>query len=208
MREMGWSTVRNRNDGEDARSRRMEGTGLVETDTKRREQSKRRRNGKLSRPLLEAGKGLLVERLDLLKVDRLLSGRWRTAGVSSGVDGSLVGVVLGGLEGSEESRLDVAPSTSVERLLLGPDDVGVGELVDVRGEEVVGEGRDLLDSADDDVVELSVLTFLDEGLVDLTYEGEIEKRGKYVSKKMQGRSEDRVRFLALEGWGKETNRSR
>jgi hypothetical protein len=25
MREMGWSTVRNRNDGEDARSRRMEG---------------------------------------------------------------------------------------------------------------------------------------------------------------------------------------
>lgn len=77
-------------------------------------------------------------------------------------------MVLGSLEGGEQSRLDVAPCSSIERLLLSPDDVGVRELIDVRGKEVVGEGRDLLDSADDDVAELSVLALLGQGLVDLT----------------------------------------
>lgn len=51
---------------------------------------------------------------------------------------------------------------------LAPNDVGVGELVDVGGEEVVREGRDLLDSAEDDVVDTSILTLLKESLVDLS----------------------------------------
>lgn len=102
------------------------------------------------------------------KVNRLLSGSGRTARVPTNVDGSLVGVVFSRLESGVQPRLDIAPRSGVQGLLLSPDNVGVGELVNVRREEVVREGRDLLDSADNDVVEASVLSVLDEGLVNLT----------------------------------------
>ena len=131
------------------------------------EESTKRREGSGGLLLVEVER-LVEEVLDLRQVDRLLSSRGRRGRVPSGVDRGLGLVVLGRLERGEQSRLDVRPRPSVERLLLAPCDVGVGELVDVGREEVVRERRDLLDSAEDNVLDASVLSLLEQSLVDLS----------------------------------------
>ena len=119
-------------------------------------------------PLLGRGKGHLVDHLDLGLVGVLGTGGDGTAGLSAGVDGDLVLVVLSLLQGGDQSRLDIGPSTVVQRLLLSPHQLGVGVLVEVRGEEVVRQRAKLLKSRDRDVVDSLVLSLLQELVVDLT----------------------------------------
>lgn len=77
-------------------------------------------------------------------------------------------VVLGLVEQSLETGLGKAPGTSVEGLLLGPDDgLGVGVLVQVLAELLPREGVELLNTGDGHVVELVVGAVLLESGVDL-----------------------------------------
>ena len=69
--------------------------------------------------------------------------------------------------GGVDARTDITPSTVVEGFLLTPDQVGVGILVEVGGDQVVGERRELFDTTDGDVFETSLFTGLGEGKVDL-----------------------------------------
>jgi hypothetical protein len=78
-------------------------------------------------------------------------------------------VILGLVEQSLDTGLREAPGTSVQRLLLAPDDgLGVGVLVQVLAELLPGEGVELLDTGERDVVDLVVSTVLVQGGVDLS----------------------------------------
>lgn len=91
-----------------------------------------------------------------------------SAGVAASVHDVLAVVVLGLVEKSLDTRLSKAPSTSVERLLLTPDDgLGVGVAVEVLLELLPGEGVELLKTGDGDVVDLVVSAVLVQGGVDL-----------------------------------------
>ena len=138
------------------------------------------------RSLRERGR---EELLDLLLVNRLATGRDRTRGLAAGVQRVLALVVLRLVRGGQDTRADVRPRAVVERLLLTPEDVRVGVLVEMCREldsevscselsimgrvthEIVGEGRDLLEPADHDVVDALVLALLEESVVDLTCNG-------------------------------------
>lgn len=78
-------------------------------------------------------------------------------------------MVLGLVEQGLDTGLREAPGTRVERLLLAPDDrLGVGVLVQVLAELLPGEGVELLDTREGDVVDLVVRAVLVQGSVDLT----------------------------------------
>lgn len=55
----------------------------------------------------------------------------------------------------------------VTHLLLGPDGGGIGVLVEMRRQQVVRQGRNLLDPRNGNVVDLAVFTLLEELEVDL-----------------------------------------
>ena len=57
----------------------------------------------------------------------------RASGVTAGIQGVLALVVLSLVGSGQDTRSDVSPGTIVERLLLTPEEVGVGVLVKVRG---------------------------------------------------------------------------
>ena len=57
----------------------------------------------------------------------------RASGVAAGIQGVLALVVLSLVGSGQDTRSDVSPGTVVERLLLTPEEVGVGVLVKVRG---------------------------------------------------------------------------
>lgn len=129
----------------------------------------------LAHPLLalELALGNRVSHVDklllLLDVRRLLASSDRSAGSTTSVHDVLAVMVLGVVEKSLKTRLGVRPGTSVEGLLLGPDDgLGVGVLVEVLTELLPGEGVELLDTSDGDVVDLVVLAVLEESGIDLT----------------------------------------
>ena len=75
------------------------------------------------------------ELLDLLLVDRLAAGRDGARGLAARVERVLALVVLRLVGRGLDARADVSPRAVVERLLLAPEDVRVGVLVEV--------GRDL-----------------------------------------------------------------
>lgn len=81
-------------------------------------------------------------------------------------------MMLGLAGGGVDARADIAPRAIVERLLLAPEQAGVGVLVEMRRDKVVGEGRDLLDAADRDVLDAAFLTGLEECKIDLTWKQE------------------------------------
>lgn len=77
-------------------------------------------------------------------------------------------VVLCLVEQRLDTRLGVAPGTRVQRLLLGPDDrLGVGVQVEVLAQLFPGEGVELFDAGDGDVVDVVVGAVLVQGGVDL-----------------------------------------
>lgn len=99
----------------------------------------------------------------------LETGSHRRAGVAAGVHDVLAVVVLSVVEQGLNARLSEAPSTGVERLLLGPDDgLGVGVLVKVLLELLPGEGVQLLNAGEGDVVDVVLGTVLVESGPDLT----------------------------------------
>jgi hypothetical protein len=78
-------------------------------------------------------------------------------------------VVVSVVEQGLNARLSEAPGTSVERLLLSPDDgLGVGVLVKVLLELLPGEGVQLLNAGEGDVVDVVLGTVLVESSPDLT----------------------------------------
>lgn len=111
----------------------------------------------------------LEELLLLLGVRRLETSGHRRAGVAASVHDMLAVVVLSVVEQGLNTRLGEAPGTSVERLLLGPDDgLGVGVLVKVLLELLPGEGVQLLNAGEGDVVNVVLGTVLVESSPDLT----------------------------------------
>lgn len=118
--------------------------------------------------VLSHGKSALQKILLLLGVRRLETGGHRRAGVAAGVHHVLAVMVLRAVEQSLDARLSVAPGTSVERLLLRPDDgLGVRVLVEVLAELLPGEGVELLDAGDGNVVDLVVGAVLVKTGIDL-----------------------------------------
>lgn len=99
----------------------------------------------------------------------LETGSHRRAGVAAGVHDVLTVVVVSVVEQGLNARLSEAPGTSVERLLLSPDDgLGVGVLVKVLLELLPGEGVQLLNAGEGDVVDVVLGTVLVESSPDLT----------------------------------------
>ena len=91
------------------------------------------------------------------------------ARVAAGVHDVPAVVVLGLVEQRLDTRLCEAPCTSVERLLLAPDDLlCVGVRVEVLLELLPWEGVELLDTGDGNVLEAAGFTLLDERGVHLT----------------------------------------
>ncbi len=72
------------------------------------------------------------ELLNLLLVDRLAASRDGARGFATRVQRVLALVVHSLVGGSEDAGRNIAPCAVVERLLLAPEDVGVGVLVEVR----------------------------------------------------------------------------
>lgn len=102
-------------------------------------------------------------------MDVLETGGDGCAGVSASVHDVLAVVVIGVVEKSLDTGLNEAPSTGVEGLLLTPDDsLGVGILVKVLLELLPGEGVELLNTGQGNVVDVVILTVLGEGSPDLT----------------------------------------
>ena len=115
------------------------------------------------------GESHLQELLLLLLVHALQTTSDGGARVTASVHDVLAVVVLGLVEQGLNARLRETPGTSVERLLLAPDDgLGVGVLVEVLAELLPGEGVELLDTGEGDVVDLVVGAVLVQGGVDLT----------------------------------------
>ena len=97
------------------------------------------------------------------------TGGHRRAGVAASVHDVFPAVVLSVIEQSLDTGLSEAPGTSVERLLLGPDDrLGVRVLVKVLLQLLPREGVQLLKTGDGDVVNLVIGAVLVEGGPDLT----------------------------------------
>jgi hypothetical protein len=110
----------------------------------------------------------LEEVLLLLGVDVLETSGDRGTGVSASVHNVLASVVLSVVEQSLDTGLSEAPGTSVERLLLAPDDgLGVRVLVEVLLELLPREGVQLLNAGESDVVNVVVRSVLVKGSPDL-----------------------------------------
>jgi hypothetical protein len=122
------------------------------------------------------------EVLDLESVLLLRSGGdRRRRGTTSEVDAT-GGVVLSLAHGRLNTGLNVGPRSVVDRLLLHPVSGRVGVAVEVRGDEVVGEGRELLDTRDGNVLEAALFALGEEGVVNLT-------RAEDVANDLFGRGE-------------------
>ena len=98
------------------------------------------------------GKGAVEEILLLLGVHLLEPRGDRRAGLAARVHDVLAVVVLGMVEQGLDARLNKAPCTCVEGLLLRPDNgLGVGVHVEVLAELVPRERVELLDAGEGDV---------------------------------------------------------
>ena len=101
-------------------------------------------------------------------MDCLATSRDGARRLTSGVQRVLALVVLRLVCRGEDTGADVGPRAIVEGLLLAPDDgLGVGVVVEVVLELLPGEGVELLDAGEGDVVDLVVGAVLVEGGVDL-----------------------------------------
>ena len=119
--------------------------------------------------LLVDGESIVEQVLLLLQVAALETSGDRSARGTASIQDVAAVVVLSSVEQSLNTGLDKAPSTSVERLLLGPDDVlGVRVAVQVLLELSPWEGVELLDTGDSGVANALALTVLGKSSVDLT----------------------------------------
>lgn len=111
---------------------------------------------------------LLEEVLLFLEMDRLQTRGNGSTRVATGVEDVTAVVVLGLVEQSLHTRLNVGPGTSVQGLFLTPDDVtGVGIVVEVLLQLSPREGMQLFDTGDGSVADAIGLTVLGESSVHL-----------------------------------------
>lgn len=115
------------------------------------------------------GKCIFKEFLLFLDVDGLETGSHRRTRGTTSVEDVATVVVLCCVQQRLKTRLGEAPGTSVQRLLLAPDDgLGVGVLVQVLTELLPGEGVELLNTRDGHVVDLVLGAVLVQSRIDLT----------------------------------------
>jgi hypothetical protein len=115
------------------------------------------------------GERHLEQVLLLLLVRVLKTSSDRGAGVTSSIHDVPPVVVLGLVEKSLNPRLGETPCTSVERLLLTPNDVlGVGVRVEVLLQLLPWEGVELFNTGDRDILQATRLALLDKRSIDLT----------------------------------------
>lgn len=76
-------------------------------------------------------------------------------------------VVLCLVGGSVDARADVAPCTVVHWLLLAPEKISVGVLIKVGCQEIIREGRNLLNTADGDILDTLLFTLLEKSVIHL-----------------------------------------
>lgn len=118
--------------------------------------------------ILVNGEGILEELLLFLQVDGLETGGDRSAASTTSVEDVAAIVVLSGVQQGLNAGLGVGPGTSVEGLLLAPNNVlGVGVAVKVLLELSPWEGVQLLNTGDGSVADAVSLTVLGQGGVDL-----------------------------------------
>ncbi|KAI3492962.1 hypothetical protein L1887_42337 [Cichorium endivia] len=113
-------------------------------------------------------KGIAKIRLDLCLVSDLATGGNRGARGSAGEDDNVILVVLGMPAGGPKPRLDIAPGTVVQRLLLAEDQVGVGVLVERLNDRLVVKRRKLLDPADRHVLDVVLAPVVEQRKVGLS----------------------------------------
>ena len=112
---------------------------------------------------------ILQELLLLLKVDSLQTSSDGSAASATSVQDMAAVVVLGSVQQALNTGLGVRPGTSVERLLLAPDDVlGVGVAVKVLLQLSPREGVQLLNTGDGSVADTVGLAVLAQSSVDLS----------------------------------------
>lgn len=113
--------------------------------------------------------GHLQKFLLLFDVRRLQTSGDGCARVAARVHDVLAVVVLGLVQQSLDARLSKAPSTSVQRFFLGPDNrLGIRVAVQVFLELLPREGVELLNTCNGDIVNLVFGTVLVQRSIDLT----------------------------------------
>jgi hypothetical protein len=119
--------------------------------------------------LLVNGESIVEQVLFLLQVAALETSGDRSARGTASIQHVAAVVVFSSVKQSLDTGLHKAPSTSVERLLLGPDDIlGVRVAVQVLLELGPWEGVELLDTGDGGVANALAITVLGKSTVDLT----------------------------------------
>lgn len=94
-------------------------------------------------------------------MSRLHTSRHRCAGVTAGIHDVLVVMVLGVIQESLDTWLREAPCTSIQRLLLGPNNgLGIRVTVQILLELLPREGIKLLKAGEGDIVNLVVCAIL------------------------------------------------
>lgn len=126
--------------------------------------NKSRRNSAL--PGLR-GESSIKECFNFFLVLELASSSDRAGGFTSCVERIFPFMMLGLSSSGVDARTDVTPGTVVERLLLAPEKAGIGVEVKVGSDQVVREGRELFNTADGNVLDASLLTSLQQRVVDL-----------------------------------------
>lgn len=107
------------------------------------------------------------ELLYLLLVQLFASRCDRARWVASGVIRILPFMVFRLIRRSKNARAYVGPCPVIQRLLLTPENIGIRVFVKVGREHVVREWRNLLQSADGNVFDALLLSFLKQGIINL-----------------------------------------
>lgn len=119
--------------------------------------------------LLVHSEGIVEQVLFFLQVAALETSGDRSARGTASIQHVAAVVVFSSVKQSLDTRLHKAPSTGVERLLLGPDDIlGVRVAVQVLLELSPWEGVELFNTGDSGVADALALTVLGKSSVDLT----------------------------------------
>jgi len=118
---------------------------------------------------LRQSQSLVQQVLFLFDVTCLQTGSNRSARRTSSVPNVLISMLAALAKDGLHPWLNVAPGTSIQGLLLGPDDVlGIGELFEFVAELSPREGVQLLNTGNGDVVDIVRGTVLVEGSVYLS----------------------------------------
>lgn len=98
----------------------------------------------------------------------LQTRRDRGAGIATSIHDVLPVMILSIIQQSLNTGLSIAPSTSIKRLLLSPNDsFGIGVEIQIIPELLPREWVKLLDTSDSHIVNLLLSAILGQGCIDL-----------------------------------------